>query len=259
MELVAAAKMRKAQESAVSGRPYSVSLDEILKEVKQKSPVENQPLLQENDSPNQIIILVSSDRGLAGGLNINLFRQIQRSDAKHASFITVGKKATTFVAKSGHQILASFASEEQSPLDLARTIAKMAIDAFIRKEASKITLLYPHFQSVVKQNPTYLELLPIEFNMETAQPNYPTTDLLFEPGADLILSQILPHFVLTQIYQVLLEAKASEFSARMVAMKNATDAAGDLVDDLTLTYNQARQEAITKELLDIITAQYAFE
>ena len=261
MELVAGAKMRKSQMAALAGRPYSVNLGEIIDEVKAKSARKHE-LLKAKNAPGEIIILVTSDRGLAGGLNINLFREILAKEIKNAKFITVGKKATNFAAKSRFEILASFTSEEKSTLDLARTLSKMTTDAYRQSQALKISLVYPHFESTIKQIPKWIQLLPIEINAidhPTAQPTYHYDDLIFEPSADGILESILPHFILTQIYQILLEAKASEHSARMVAMKNATDAAGDLIDDLTLTYNQARQEAITKELLDIITAQRAFE
>ena len=264
MELVAAAKMKKAQLSALSGRPYSLSLEGIIAEVKTKSAKLRHTLLAEKHSPNQIIILITSDRGLAGGLNINLFREILSSDLKNSQYITVGKKGTSFAAKTGAEILASFSSEEKSPLDLSRILSKMAIDAFKKSQASKVSIMYPHFQSTIKQTPKLIQLLPIEFQaISKDYPNVLTTlqsdNLIFEPSADGILESILPHHILTQIYQVLLEAKASEHSSRMIAMKNATDAAGDLVEDLTLTYNQARQETITKELLDIVTAQRAFE
>lgn len=283
MELVAAAKMKRAQTQALAARPYSLTLSEILGEIKAKIELALAPngagladvLLTPNDSPNQIVILVTSDRGLAGGLNINLFREILRSDFKNVQYITVGKKATSFAARAGSPILASFTSEEKETLDLARTLSKMAIDAYGTSQASKVSLLYPHFVSTIKQVPTWVQLLPIETgaiglsgdqalrnsekllpdNLKTRQPDI----LLFEPSPGEILKDILPHFVLTKIYQVLLEAKAAEHSARMVAMKNATDAAGDLIEDLTLTFNQARQEAITKELLDIVTAQKALE
>src|SRR3989304_7724371 len=262
MELVAATKMRKSQMAALAGRPYAINLGEIIEEVKTKSGRKKHTLLKAKKAPSEIIILVSSDRGLAGGLNINLFREILKTEIKNVQFITVGKKATSFAVKAGYETLASFASEEKSTLDLARILSTMAVAAFKESEASKISLVYPHFESTIKQTPKWIQLLPIQINsidQPTVQPTYHSDDLIFEPSADRILESILPHYILTQIYQILLEAKASEHSARMVAMKNATDAAGDLIDDLTLTYNQARQEAITKELLDIITAQKAFE
>ncbi|MDP2632320.1 MAG: ATP synthase F1 subunit gamma [Candidatus Curtissbacteria bacterium] len=259
MELVSAAKMRKSQEAALASRPYTGALTEILNEVKSKSE-KSHTLLKTKDAPNKMIILITSDRGLVGGLNINLFREIAKSELKNIKFVVVGKKGQNFAAKTGSDLIAGFVSDEQETLDLARTLTKIAVDAYQNSEVNSVRIMYPNFQSTVKQIPALTQLLPIEMqtvNSESSTVNH--SDLLLEPSADRILESILPHFVLTKIYQTLLEAKASEHSARMVAMKNATDAASDLVDDLTLTYNQARQEAITKELLDIITAQSAFE
>ncbi len=260
MELVEAAKMRKSQLAATSSRPYSNTLHEILSHVKTKSQKKGHPLLAENKTEKQLLIVIAADRGLAGGLNINIFREILRLEIKNASVITVGKKATEFAVKTQKDLVASYRSDEKGTLDLARDLSKMATDAYTKKEVGKVTIIYQHFESTIKQTPTLIQLLPIDIakHIETQNGNG-SSELLFEPTADQILETILPHHLLTQIYQVLLEAKASEHSARMVAMKNATEAAGDLVEDLTLTYNQARQEAITKELLDITTAQKAFE
>ena len=163
MELVAAAKMRKSQFAALSARPYSLTLDQIIAQVKAKTEHKVR-LLRKNDSPNQIIILVSSDRGLAGGLNINLFREILKADLKNAQFITVGKKAQNFAVKTANVLIASYRSEEKEPLDLARTLTKMAIDAYIANQASKVSILYPHFESTIKQVPTAIQLLPIELS-----------------------------------------------------------------------------------------------
>ena len=256
MELVSAAKMRKAQVWALSGRPYSTSLNEIITEVREKTD-KMHTMLKPKSAPKQLIIVVASDRGLAGGLNINLFREIIAKEIKDATYITIGKKATNFAVKTGAEFIASFESEEKSPLEIARSISKLARDLFTSSQVNKVSILYPHFVNTTNQIPKWVQILPIEFEDQrpTDLPTYRSTDLLFEPDIDKILNNILPHYILTRIYQVLLEAKASEHSARMVAMKNATDAASDLVEDLTLTYNQARQEAITKELLDIVTAQ----
>lgn len=262
MELVAAAKMRKSQASALSGRPYLLNLNQIIDEVRQKTDETNHTMLNKKEASKQLIVLVTSDRGLAGGLNINLFRDIIAKGIKDAYWVTVGKKAANFAAKTGAEIIASFESEEKSPLELARIISKIAADAFIHSQTYKVSLLYSHFENITNQIPKWVQILPIEFETDKQLPainDQQSESLLFEPNAAKILDDILPHYLLTQIYQVLLEAKASEHSARMVAMKNATDAAGDLIDDLTLTYNQARQEAITKELLDIVTAQKAFQ
>lgn len=259
MELVAAAKMRKAQILALAGRPYSTSLHEILASVQSATKTDfTHPLLKTNQSSKNLVVIASSDRGLAGGLNLNVFREILRTDLKDAKYITIGKKARDFVVKTNGELVASWESEEVPYLDLARTLTKMVTEAYLAGEYGTINLIYPHFESTVKQTPRWVQVLPIPpfENIEEKATNH---EFLYEPKADAILGSILTHHILTQIYQVLVEAKASEHSARMVAMKNATDAAEDLVVDLTLTYNQARQEAITKELLDIVTAQKAFE
>jgi len=264
MELVAAAKMRKAQMRALSSRPYSMHLNEILDQVRANTKFRDR-LFMANNAQSEMIILVTSDRGLAGGLNINLFREIIALDAKNPVFLTVGKKALSFAAKAKGEILASFESEEKPQIELAKLITKLAIDNFLEGRVAKVTLLYPHFESAIKQPPRWIQILPIDPGKLFGDgPQKESADsfkdtVLFEPGASQILKKILPHYASTQIYQVLVEATASEHSARMVAMKNATDAAGDLIDNLTLTFNQARQEAITKELLDITTAQRAFK
>jgi len=259
MELVAAAKMRKAQIHALSSRPYSLNLHHLLYKA-QAQGIFDHPLISDNEAEKELLILVTSDRGLAGGLNLNVFRELTKNEVKHASYITVGKKALQFVSKMRYETIASFGSEEVPFLELARTLSKMAIDSFTGKEYSSVSMLYPHFESTVVQIPQFIQILPIKpVPQEEAAELVNSSEVLFEPSVEALLNTLLPHHVLQTIYQVLLEAKASEHSARMVAMKNATDAAGDLIDDLTLTYNQARQEAITKELLDIVTAQRAFQ
>lgn len=272
MELVSAAKMRKAQSTALSGRPYTNALLEVLANIQTKTVLVH-PFLGSNDANSQLVIIISSDRGLAGGLNLNVFREILRevhprgeskvSTREHpggvarTKYITVGKKARDFAAKTNSQLIASYESEEMPTIELARLLNKMSQKAFLDKEVSKVTLIYPHFESTIKQSPKWVELLPIPNLEEILKDIVIKEEFLFEPQPQQILDVILKHHILTEIYQSLVEAKASEHSARMVAMKNATDAAEDLVSDLTLTYNQARQEAITTELLDIVTAQKA--
>lgn len=261
MELVSGAKMRRSQEAALASRPYTFTLNEILQQVRSKSE-STHVLLTKKASGNQMVILITTDRGLVGGLNINLFRHLmaQQPTNLKTQFVVVGKKGQNYVVKSSQELVAGFETEAQTALELARTLTKIATEAYIKNEVSKVSVLYSDFKSTINQVPAIAQILPIELdtvNIELSTVNQ--TDLLFEPNADQILESILPHYVLTKIYQTLLESKASEHSARMVAMKNATDAAKDLVSDLTLTYNQARQEAITTELLDITTAQSAFE
>ena len=262
MELVAAAKMRKSQQAALASRPYELTLKEVLAQL-EKNPQAFHPLLKKNDAEAELVIMVTSDRGLVGGLNVNLFREAIKLDIKKVKFLTVGTKAKNFAAKFGKEIIASFGSEEIPFLELARTLSKMALLSYLNKEVGRVLVIYPKFESTVSQVPTIVQVLPINLHKEAESESHPrgvySDNLLFEPNLRQILTSILPHHLLTTIYRILLDAKASEHSAQMVAMKNATDAAGDLIDDLTLTYNQARQEAITKELLDIVTAQRAFE
>lgn len=265
MELVSAAKMRKSQEAALASRPYAIALNTILSEVRTNAGTLKHSLLSENKKEDQLIIFLTTDRGLVGGLNINLFREITKekpANSPKTKYVTVGKKGLNFITKSNSEVIASFNSDEFTLIELSRTLTKIATDSFVKNEVGSVKVAYPDFQSTVKQVPTVKQILPIELPEETEETKKASGDyenLLFEPNAEAILKNILPHYVLTKIYQTLLEAKASEHSARMVSMKNATDAAGDLIEDLTLTYNQARQEAITKELLDIVTAQSAFE
>ena len=271
MELVAAAKMRKSQEKTLASRPYTSTLHQMIVELKPETHKKLHPLLKTASVGPQLIILVTPDRGLVGGLNLNLMREANKMLAENkglpagrqgAKFITIGKKGLTFLSKINAEIIASFESEDLSEIDLARTITKIVTKSFIQKEVSTVWAIYPHFVSVVKQTPKISRILPIRFSDEEKLPEtqlvHADPSMIYEPSPDKILESILPHHVLTEIYQILLETKASEHSARMVAMKNATDAANDLVSDLTLTYNQARQEAITTELLDIVTAQSAF-
>lgn len=264
MELISAAKMRKAQDQALSSRPYTITLNEVLAEIRAKtqSKIQN-PLLETKEAQSQLLILLTTDRGFVGGLNFNIFREISKLSGQSFKYVVVGKKGTDFAGKTGQDLIASFQSEQMAPLELARVICKIAIDSYIKSEVSAVKLIYSDFKSTVKQVPTIKQILPIEFtmeqNQETKEAISTPDEPIFEPSAQKILENVLPHYILTEVYQAILEGKASEHSARMVAMKNATDAAGDLVDDLTLTYNQARQEAITKELLDIVTAQSAFQ
>lgn len=270
MELVAAAKMRKAQLAALAGRPYVTNLNQIIEQIRQKTSGAHHELLENNTTGNQLVIIVATDRGLVGGLNINLFRHLMSQEQPHrnAKYITVGKKAASLVARIPTNPIASFQTEEKTPLDLARTLTKMAVDAYVSAEVDSVNILYPDFITTIKQIPKIAQLLPIHFEnsqlstvngqLSTVNGQLPT-DLLFEPSPDAILASILPHYILTKIYQILLETKACEHSARMIAMKNATDAASDLVSDLTLSYNQARQDTITGELLDIVTAQSTLE
>ena len=263
MELVAAAKMKRAQDLANNGKPYSNLVNNVIRSIANRINADSHPLLARSSGETAAVILFSTDRGLAGSINSNLFREIS-SLAGSLKFITIGKKARNFVVKSGKNLLADFPLSEGPDLASVRPVISLVIDGFLKKEFDEVYVVYTEFVSTLRQVATVKQLLPIiskEILEETARGAEALEKLepLFEPDPDTVLESILPQYILMELYQILLETKASEHSARMVAMKNATENAGELVDDLTLTYNGIRQEAITKEILDISTAAIALE
>ncbi len=274
MQMVAATKMRRAQNQATSGRPYAENLAESLARLLPKINIEEHPLLggkqiatgssnPRNDRKVGIILL-STDKGLVGALNTNLIRQISsvHPGGDHSIYYTVGRKGRSFVARTGKDLKADFENLDTITFRQAKQLSRLVIDAFKVGEIGEVYLVYPHFVSTLRQEPRKVKLLPI--SLETPDVSKLTSgvlsqEFLFEPAADALLDYLLVHHIEEQIYQALLETKASEHSARMIAMQNATDNAKELVQDLTLTYNQTRQAAITTELLEITTAQVAME
>jgi ATP synthase, F1 gamma subunit len=264
MQMVAASKMRKAQEAALSGRPYAELLNRVLVSLRDRVDSSMHPLLEKREVKHELVILLSTDKGLCGGLNTNLFREVLNFNADTTSFITVGRKGTQFLARTRRKVIADFALKDHPSFLETKTISKFAIEKFLGGEVDKVTVLFPLFVNTLTQRPTAIPLLPITSLEEAglvhdggtpAAP--PEGGILFEPDAQSILDAIVPYYVHYELYQMLLGARASEHSARMVAMKSATDNAKQLVKDLTLEYNKARQASITTELLEISTAQLA--
>lgn len=263
MELVAAAKMKRAQNQALSGKPYSNTVNQVIRSIAGRIDPETHPLLARTQGSKTAVIFFSTDRGLAGPLNANLFREIEKLEGQ-LKFITFGKKARDFIVKSGKELVADFVLPEKSELASVRAVAKLVTSGFLQGEFDQAWVLYTEFVSTIKQVAAVKQLLPIidrkgleEITKETEGTE--GGEPLFEPDPDTVLESVLPQYILMELYQILLESKASEHSARMVAMKNATENALDIVDDLTLTFNGIRQETITKEILDITTAAIALE
>ena len=268
MQMVAAAKMRKAQQAALVGRPYADLLNRILAEAAPRIASFEHPLMETRPVEKRAVILVSTDRGLCGALNSNLFREAAKLD-KNTTFVAAGKKAAQFLARTKRQLAAEFTYKDAPSFAEARAISKFAQDSFLKGEADAVDILFTNFVSTLVQQPKTIPFLPIgEIRaVTTGVPHEeqklpaasgPRTDIFeFEPDEKTVLSELLPHSLNFQVHQILLEAKASEHSARMVAMKNATDNAQQLIKDLTLEYNKLRQSNITKELLEIATAQMA--
>jgi F-type H+-transporting ATPase subunit gamma len=257
MEAVSAAKMRKAQAQVLATRPYAQQAREILSYIAKLSGTESHPMIQPRQTIKRVaVLLVTADRGLAGGFNSNVIRHMaafirgKRKENIDVEVVTVGKKGRDWLVRYDPVIRAEFAQMTDAPTtyDIA-PIVRVLIDDYNSGYFDEVYTIYTDFVNTIKQVPVALKLLPVEPAEETGilAPEY-----VFEPSPEAVLNQVLFGFTEVQILQALYESIASEHSARMVAMRNATDAAGELIDSLTLTYNKARQENITTELMDII-------
>jgi len=265
MQMVAASKMRKAQEAALSGGPFVRLLYRMQRELTLRMEEITHPLLETRDIHKTAVILIAADRGLCGALNSNVFRLAIEFDPQSTLFIAVGRKAAQFVIGTNRNLAAEFHYGDVPRFEEAREIASFARDLFLNKQVDRVQVLTTRFVNTLTQHPECLEFLPVgqikALETSGTQPDERLTgaeaEVLFEPDQDAILSYLLSHYLNIYIHQALLNAKASEQSARMVSMKNATDNANTLIKDLTLEYNKLRQGSITKELLEIAGGQAA--
>jgi F-type H+-transporting ATPase subunit gamma len=257
MQMVAAAKMRKAQAAALAGRPYQEMLARVLAAVKGRVDPASHDLLAVRPIKRELILIFSTDKGLCGPLNTNLFRELPGADGEKTEFAVMGRKAVQFVARTRRNLTADFPLKDPVHFSDIRPIAKFASDKFISGEVDQVRVLYPRFVNTLTQQSVLRNLLPIPAEELDVEGERTQGEYLFEPDVHAVLDAILPHYIAFQLFQIALNARASEHSARMVAMKNATDNAQQLIKDLTLEYNKVRQENITTELLEITTAQLA--
>jgi F-type H+-transporting ATPase subunit gamma len=263
MQMVAASKMRKAQEAALAGRPFVRVLYAIQREATTHMGKFTHPLLEKREVRKRALILIAGDKGLCGALNTNVFRLAAEFDSESTVFITAGRKAAQFIARTRRQLLADFPYHDTPQFTEARAIAAFARDLFLKKEVDEVRVVATRFVNTLTQHPVCLEYLPVGEIKSLKIPGVrteeqlasDTTESLFEPSPEALMSYLLSHYLDIFIYQVLLNAKASEQSARMVSMKNATDSAENLIRDLTLEYNKLRQGNITNELLEIAGGQ----
>ena len=262
MQMVAASKMRKAQEAALAGRDFVRLIYRFQREATTATREFNHPLTEVRPVQKRAVILVAADKGLCGALNSNLFRMASQFDPATTVFITAGRKAAQFVAATRKQLVAEFAYGDSPTYPEARAIAAFARDLFLKKEVDEVRVLATRFINTLTQHPISVEYLPVGEIKGLEIPGaerdigiVPSKETMFEPGAEAFLGYLLSHYLNIYIYQVLLNAKASEQSARMVSMKNATDNAENLIEDLTLEYNKLRQAGITRELLEIAGGQ----
>ncbi|HTD56013.1 MAG TPA: ATP synthase F1 subunit gamma, partial [Silvibacterium sp.] len=253
MELVAASKLRKAQERALAGRPFARLLYRIQREATTRLGDFTHPLLEKREVTGRAVILIAADRGLCGALNSNLFRLASDLDPQSTVFITAGRKASQFVTHTHRQLAAQFEYSDSPQLSEAKAIAASARDLFLKRQVDQVQIIATRFVNTMTQQALCLDYLPIgEVKIpgippEEVQPGGP--EALFEPNPAAVMDYLLSRYLDLYLYQALLNAKASEQSARMVSMKNATDNADDLVRTLTLEYNKLRQGRITQELL----------
>lgn len=257
MELVAASKMRRAQQRALAGRPYAERLTWVLADLAETMPQMDpdtlHPLLQRRDVKKACIVLMTPNRGLCGGLPANINRRASSLALDldvPVSMIAVGKKGRDFFRRSDVDMRATFTELGDYPdYNDILPIARVVIDDYLANEYDKVLLVYPYFVNTMTQEPRVHQLLPVQppEDQETQ-----AVDYIYEPNREELLADLLPRYIEMEIYEAILETIASEQSARMVAMRNATDAAEEMMEELTLARNKARQEQITKELLDIV-------
>jgi F-type H+-transporting ATPase subunit gamma len=266
MQMVAASKMRKAQQHALAGRPYSELMNRVLVSLKGRTDPILHPLLQIRPTRKELVLVVSTDKGLAGALNTNLMREAAAFDAEKTVYVTAGRKARQFIARTRRELLADFELKDAPTILETKAVSRFCVEKFLSREVDKVTVLYTHFVNTINQSPVAQTLLPIsEFVFRAAAKEAapsessagPMLEYIFEPSPQSVLDFMLPYYVQYEVFQMILDARASEHSARMVAMKNATDNANQFIKDLTLEYNKMRQASITTELLEIATAQMA--
>ena len=257
MELVAAAKMRKAQAAALSGKLYAQKIYEMVVELASRTSMSAHPLLSHPKvlTGKRLLVFISSNKGLCGGLNTNLFRFfIQQYPAtQQLEAVTLGKKGASFLAHTKHTLTADFSSAS-SFMTVIPALGDLIREKYMSGSVDGVDLIYNEFINVVKQEPKKKTILPLTIDSVETKTHAKKSEMSIEPSVEEVLDLLLPHYLENQIRDAVLQAEASEHSARMVAMRNATDNALSLMDDLTLVYNKARQEKITYEITDLITA-----
>ncbi len=267
MQMVSAVKMKKAQKEALDGRPYRMILDEVLQRIIGSNSDINAlqiPWLKQTEGTKDLYVLVTSNKGLCGSFHTNLFKfALKIIGSEKAEFITIGKKGADFATLTRKEVLADFS--EQSLIDSVSPVFSLIEEKFLTGEYKRIFLLYNKFISSLRSEPTVTQLLPVEdikpleTIAEDKKSDEKSADYIIEPSVEFLLGPLLEDYIKEKIRSALADSAASEHSARMVAMKNATDNAGELVYSLTLLRNKIRQSQITGELLDMIGAQQSTE
>lgn len=272
MQMVASSRMRRAQERVQQSRPYSERLRDLVSHLANAGSDEvgdEVALLQQRPVRNIAFLVLSPDRGLSGALPSNINRKAataaleqqntlaESGQRPNIHYIAVGRKARDFIVRTEQHLVAEFTNIGNQPsMNDATAIAQVAMDIFLKEEADVVYMVYPKFINTVTQQPTAVQLLPVQ-PPEKKEDEGKSIDYIYEPSANEIYKALLPRYVDIQVYQAMLELVASQLSAQMVSMKNATDNANELVQDLNLTYNKARQSAITTQILEVVSGAEA--
>ena len=261
MQMVAASKLKRAQESVVAARPYAIKMNEVLASLALRTEEGKHPLLQRRGEKNVELIVMTSDRGLCGGFNHNVIKTSEKFVAEKQGeyekilISVVGKKVRDYYRRQGREFATEFLNPGNITFSYAEEIAADVIDRYVEKTTDAVYVIYTEFKSAMTQNVIVQRLLPVE-PMKLAEDEV-AVEYIYEPSEDELLADILPRYVYTQLFRMLLESVASEHGSRMTAMDSATSNAVEMVDRLTLLYNRARQAAITTELMEIVSGAEA--
>jgi len=262
MQVVAATRLRKAQAAVQATRPYSEKMLEVLQTVADRATEYKHPFLVRRSGKRAVMILVTTDKGLAGAINVNNIRAATRYMNEHYTegqrYVTIGRKGRDFLLRYRRDVIAevSGVSDRPTVVEVLPAIS-VALEEYTKGNVDAVLLCYSKWISTMKQEPTVTVLIPAEIPRREAEGKGPRADYIYEPDPESVLDGLLPRYVETQVFQAVLENKASEYSAKMIAMQNATNAAGDLINALTLYANKVRQAGITTELMEIVSGAEA--
>ncbi|HLH71279.1 MAG TPA: ATP synthase F1 subunit gamma [Candidatus Dormibacteraeota bacterium] len=260
MQVVSATKMRRAQQAVQATRPYAEKMVEVLQTTSQLAREYRHPYLERREGDRALIIVITTDKGLCGALNANLLRAVNRYAMErhrgHVRYVTIGRKGRDLLVRLGREIVAEVSNLRDRPgVGVVLPAIRAALDEYDEGRVDVILLAYTRWVSTLRQEPLIRPLVPIE--IPAGEGRQAGGDYLYEPEPEAVLDELLPRYVEAQVYQAVLENQASEHSARMIAMQNATNAAGDMIRSLTLTANKVRQATITTELMEIVSGAEA--
>lgn len=261
MKMVAAAKLRRNQARVLAARPYIAKIDEVVESICFKLDAADQPLLRRPADGKTAILLVTADRGLCGGYNTNIIKMALNfaKEKGNADFFTLGRKGREAIVRRGMTPIKAYTLLYDYPkYETALEVSQDLQECFLNQGYDQVYVAYQKFVSVVSQTPTIIRILPVDPEVQHETACTPS-EFIFEPDVDTVLARLLPKYVDNYIYEIMLEAKASEFGAKMTAMSSATENAGEMIDSLVLTYNQARQSAITREIAEVVSGADALK